>query len=358
MLLGMSATGKAQQHKLWYDQPATTWTEALPIGNGRLGAMIYGTPATERLQLNEETIWAGRPNNNANPEALEYLPKVRELVWQGRYKEAQDMATRHVQAQTNSGMPYQPFGDLYVSFPALGEYQDYYRELSIDSARAITTFTAGGVTYKREYIASLTENVIAIKLSASKKGMITCNAHLTTPQQDATIRTEDNQIVLSGISGWHEGLKGKVNFTGRAKAVTKGGKTVCSDGVMQITGADEAVILLTIATNFKHYDDISGNDTIISDATLKRASAHSFETMKQRHVEKYKSQYDRVKLNLGADRYAHLTTDRRVATFNLDAICSSAPRSQAVSPPPCREYGTTRCSPHGTANIPATSILR
>ena len=119
MLLGMSATGKAQQHKLWYDQPATTWTEALPIGNGRLGAMIYGTPATERLQLNEETIWAGRPNNNANPEALEYLPKVRELVWQGRYKEAQDMATRHVQAQTNSGMPYQPFGDLYVSFPAL-----------------------------------------------------------------------------------------------------------------------------------------------------------------------------------------------------------------------------------------------
>ena len=315
MLLGMSATGKAQQHKLWYDQPATTWTEALPIGNGRLGAMIYGTPATERLQLNEETIWAGRPNNNANPEALEYLPKVRELVWQGRYKEAQDMATRHVQAQTNSGMPYQPFGDLYVSFPALGEYQDYYRELSIDSARAITTFTAGGVTYKREYIASLTENVIAIKLSASKKGMITCNAHLTTPQQDATIRTEDNQIVLSGISGWHEGLKGKVNFTGRAKAVTKGGKTVCSDGVMQITGADEAVILLTIATNFKHYDDISGNDTIISDATLKRASAHSFETMKQRHVEKYKSQYDRVKLNLGADRYAHLTTDRRVATF-------------------------------------------
>ena len=110
------------KHVLWYDRPAYTWTEALPIGNSRLGAMIYGTPGSERLQLNEETIWAGRPNNNANPEAKEYLPKVRQLVWEGKYKEAQDLATAHVQANTNSGMPYQPFGDLYINFPGNGEY--------------------------------------------------------------------------------------------------------------------------------------------------------------------------------------------------------------------------------------------
>ena len=145
-------TKTGNSHILWYDKPAAMWTEALPLGNSRLGAMVYGTPATDRLQLNEETIWAGRPNNNANPEAREYLPRVRELVWQGKYKEAQDMATAHVMAKTNSGMPYQPFGDLYVSFPGLEEYSDYRRELSLDSARAVTQFKANGVTYRREYI--------------------------------------------------------------------------------------------------------------------------------------------------------------------------------------------------------------
>ena len=119
-----SSLGDGNKHLLWYDKPAATWTEALPIGNSRLGAMVYGTPATERLQLNEETIWAGRPNNNPNPEAKEYLPKVRELVWKGKYKEAQDMATAHVMAKTNLGMPYQPFGDLYVSFPGAGKYTE------------------------------------------------------------------------------------------------------------------------------------------------------------------------------------------------------------------------------------------
>ena len=124
-------------HILWYDRPAQYWNEALPIGNGRLGAMVFGNVFADRLQLNEETIWAGQPNNNANPEALEYLPKVRQLVWDGKYKEAQDMATAHVQSKTNHGMPFQPFGDLYINFPGTGNYTNYYRELSIDSARAV-----------------------------------------------------------------------------------------------------------------------------------------------------------------------------------------------------------------------------
>lgn len=310
-----AAPATDNSHILWYDEPAATWTEALPIGNSRLGAMIFGSPMSDRLQLNEETIWAGRPNNNANPEALEYLPKVRQLVWEGKYKEAQDLATKHVQAQTNSGMPYQPFGDLYINFPNVGEYTDYYRELSLDSARAITRYTSGGVTYHREYIASLADNVIIVHLTASKPGMITCNAQMTSPQQDVTIRTEGNEIVLSGISGWHEGQKGKVTFTGRATARTKGGNISSRDGVLQINGADEATIYLTIATNFKRYDDISGNDTLRSEETLKRAVVNDFSSLKASHVEKYKSQYDRVKLDLGHDAFADMTTDKRVETF-------------------------------------------
>ena len=335
---------KDNKHILWYDAPASMWTEALPIGNSRLGAMIYGIPSSERLQLNEETIWAGRPNNNANPEALEYLPKVRQLVWEGKYKEAQDLATKHVQANTNSGMPYQPFGDLYISFPNVKDYDNYYRELSLDSARAITRYTSNGVTYKREYLSALKDNVIAIRLTADKKGMITCTAQMTSPQQDVTICSEKDEIVLSGISGWHEGLKGKVTFTGRASATIKGG-TMCSrDGILQISNADEAVIYLTIATCFKHYDDISANDTLLSEKTLREALAKDFNTIKSDHVKFYKSQYDRVKLCLGDDKYSHLTTDKRVETFkqHLDLhlaetyfqfgryllICTSQPGTQ------------------------------
>lgn len=107
---------KAQEYKLWYDKPAHVWTEALPLGNGRLGAMVFGVPAVEHIQLNEESIWAGRPNNNANPDALEYVPKVRDLIFKGKYIEAQTLATEKIMSKTNSGMPYQTFGDLYISF--------------------------------------------------------------------------------------------------------------------------------------------------------------------------------------------------------------------------------------------------
>ncbi len=306
---------RGDNHVLWYDKPAATWTEALPIGNSRLGAMVYGTPATERLQLNEETIWAGRPNNNPNPEAKEYLPKVRELVWKGKYKEAQDLATAHVMAKTNLGMPYQPFGDLYISFPGTEKYTDYSRELSLDSARVVTSYKAEGVEYKREYISSLSGNVVLVHLTANRPGMITCNANMTSPQQDVTIASEGKEIVLSGISGWHEGLKGKVQFTGRATATTKGGTVESRDGVLQIKGADEATIYLTIATNFKNYDDISGNDTILSETTLNNALKSSFAQIKQRHYDAYSKQYRRVKLNLGNDEYAHKTTDWRVEHF-------------------------------------------
>ena len=302
-------------HRLWYDRPAQNWNEALPIGNGRLGAMVFGNVAAERLQLNEETIWAGRPNNNANPEALEYLSKVRQLVWEGKYKEAQDMATKHVQSNTNHGMPFQPFGDLYIHFPGQGGYTDYQRTLSLDSAVASTRYTAGGITYRREYIASFSGNVIAVKLTADRPGAITCNAHLTSPHADVAISSEGNEVVLSGTTSNHEGLKGKVTFTGRLTATVKGGRIASRDGVLTITGADEAVVYVAIATNFKNYADISGNDTILSENILREALQQDYGTMRERHVAHYKKYFDRVGLDLGPDLFPSITTDRRVEEF-------------------------------------------
>jgi alpha-L-fucosidase 2 len=309
----------AGPHLLWYDRPAANWNEALPIGNGRLGAMVFGNVSTDRLQLNEETIWAGQPNNNANPEALEYLPKVRQLVWEGRYKEAQDMATAHVQSKTNHGMPYQPFGDLYINLSGHGDYHDYYRELSLDSARALTTYTVGGVHYRREYIASLDGHVITVRLTADRPGSITCNAMMTSPHQDVSIRSEQDEIVLSGTSSNHEGLKGKVNFTGRVTAVHHGGQITSRDGVLSVVGADEVIFYVSIATNFRHYNDITGNDTVKSETALRTALQQDYSSMKQSHTYRYRQYFCRNTLDLGANRYGHLTTDQRVEQFKEHA---------------------------------------
>ena len=310
-----ASASAAGPYLLWYDHPARNWNEALPIGNGRLGAMIYGNVYSERLQLNEETIWAGQPNNNANPEALEYLPKVRQLVWEGRYKEAQDMATAHVQSKTNHGMPFQPFGDLYINFPGQGTYDNYYRELSLDSARAITRYSCDGVNYRREYLSSFSSDVVAVRLTADRGGMITFNAMLTSPHQDVVIQSIGDEIVLSGTTSNHEGLKGKVNFTGRVTATVKGGRLTCREGVLSVSGADEAILYLSIATNFKHYDDITGNDTLKSESILREALTKDYARMKQEHTNHYKRYFDRVRLDLGPDEYAALTTDLRVERF-------------------------------------------
>ena len=225
------------------------------------------------------------------------------------------MATKHVQSNTNHGMPYQPFGDLYIHFPSHDNYTNYRRELSLDSAVATTTYTANGINYKREYIASFDGNVIAIRLTANRKGAITCNASLTSPHADVAIDSEGDEVTLSGTTSNHEGLKGKVTFTGRLTAVAKGGHTTSRDGVLCITGADEAVIYITIATNFIRYDDISGNDTLKSESILRNALLQDYPTMRERHISHYQHYFNRVALDLGPNKHDHLTTDQRVEQF-------------------------------------------
>ena len=347
LLVIASVKLSAQEYKLWYDRPAQVWTEALPLGNGRLGAMVFGNPAVEQLQLNEETIWAGRPNNNPNPDALEYLPKVRELVFAGKYMEAQDLATEKVMSNTNSGMPYQTFGDLRISFPGHTRYSDYYRELSLDSARALVRYEVDGVTYQREMITSFTDQVVMVRLTADSPGKITFNAILTTPHQDAVIATEDGCVTLSGVSSLHERLKGKVEFQGRMIAKTRGGKKACRDGVLTVENADEAVIYVSIATNFNNYQDISGDQAQRAKAYLDAALVHDYTEAKLSHVKFFKQYMDRVHLDLGTSKEDKVPTDLRVQNFSQtnDAslvatyfrfgryllICSSQPGGQPAN---------------------------
>jgi len=338
--------GQKNESKLWYDKPAQVWTEALPLGNGRLGAMVFGNPGTEQIQLNEATIWAGRPNNNANPDALENIPKVRALVFAGKYLEAQTLATEKVMSKTNSGMPYQSFGDLRISFPGHTRYTDYYRELSLDSAKAIVRYRNDGVTYKREIITSFTDQVVVIHLTASQKKKITFNAILTTPHQDVLIACDGNVVTLDGVTSTHEGLKGKVQFQGRLTVRTQGGKISCKDGVLAVEEADEATIYVSIATNFNNYLNIDGNAAERAKNYLDKAIVHDYPEIKKAHVDFFKHYMDRVSLNLG-ENHSNETTDKRVEKFaksddaNLVAtyfnfgryllICSSQPGGQPAN---------------------------
>jgi alpha-L-fucosidase 2 len=303
------------EYKLWYKQPATTWTEALPLGNGRLGAMVFGVPASERIQLNEATIWAGRPNSNANPDAKQHFAELQQLVFTGKYKEAEQKTNEYLMEKKNSGMPYEPFGDLYINFPKHAVYTDYYRELSLDSARTVETYTVDGVKYRREAIASFTDQVVTVHITADRKNSISCNAFFTSPQQDVNVRSDGNEVILSGITANHEGVKGKVEFMGRLAAKTVNGYAVSRDGSISVDGADEVTFYVSIATNFTRYNDISGNDTVRSEAYLSKAMTHGYAEMKRSHVKYFKSYMDGMNLDLGDDQYPTVQTTDRIAHF-------------------------------------------
>ena len=309
------------QYRLWYDQPAQTWTQALPVGNGVIGGMVYGTPAVEHIALNEETIWAGQPNNVVNPNAKEALPEVRQLIFEGKYKEAQALADAKVMPRAvdkNMGMPFQPFGDLYIAMPGHADYRNYERFLDLDNGRTVVRYAVDGVQYEREVITPLGGNhVMAIRLTASEKGKISFAANMASPHENPLVGMDGNEATLLGVSSKHEGLKGKVRFMGRMAVQTKGGRTTGSNGIISVVGADEATIYFTIGTNVKSYKDITGDEAAQSRERLHKAMSLGYDALKALHEKTYHHYYDRVKLYLGPDRYANVPMNKRIEHFSV-----------------------------------------
>ena len=310
----------AQQQplKLWYNTPAAIWNEALPLGNGRLGAMVFGDPTIERLQLNEETIWAGSPNTNAHSKSLAALPVVRKLVFEGKYKDAQDLATRDIMSQTNDGMPYQTFGSVYISFNGHNDYKNYYRDLDIANATASVQYEVDGVTYKREVLTAFADQVIAVKLSASKAGKISCNVMMNSPIDKTVSFSDNNEIVMNGTGTNFEGVKGKVKFEGRLAVQNKGGKVSSKNGVLSINGADEATLYISIGTNFVDYKTLDENQEQKCKRFLEAALTKNFEEIKKAHVSYYQKFFNRVSLDLGANEKIKKPTDERIRDFKKE----------------------------------------
>ncbi|MDR2148889.1 MAG: glycoside hydrolase family 95 protein [Tannerella sp.] len=301
--------------KLWYNSPASDWNEALPLGNGRLGAMIFGTPAVEHLQLNEETIWAGSPNNNAHPLEPGVLETVRHLIFDGKYVEAENLATAKIMSQTNHGMPYQTMGDLFIAFSGHNQYADYYRDLDIGNAVASVSYMADGVRYRREMFTSFTDQAVVVRLTADKPNSITCNIFLTTPQEKIVRSMENGQLVIAGVTPAHEKQSGKVQFETRIKPKVSGGTFTVSDDIISVEKADEVILYIAIATNFVNYKDLTGDKTERCKQQINKAFENDYTTAKAEHTAFFRQYMDRVSLDLGQTSASVRPTDKRIKTF-------------------------------------------
>ncbi|GAB4003928.1 glycoside hydrolase family 95 protein [Spirosoma migulaei] len=302
--------------KLWYDKPANTvWTDALPIGNGRLGAMVYGNVANETIQLNESTVWTGSPNRNDNPDALASLPEIRQLVFAGKQREAQKLAEQTMQSKKSNGQMYQPVGNLRLHFPGHETYTNYYRELDIENAIATTTYTVNGVNYTRNVFASVPAQTILVRLSADKTGMISFTAGLSTLQKNAIIATQKNGLVINGMTAGHEGVDGKVRFNGIAHIQTEGGTLSITDSTLQVRQANSALITISIATNYVNYHDLSADAIKRSEKYLAAATKQPYLQVLNEHIRAYQTYFNRVKIDLGSTDAIRKPTDVRLKEF-------------------------------------------
>ncbi len=203
ILLGIVSTISAQENhyfKLWYNQPAEHWVEALPVGTGRLGAMVYGDPYKETIQLNENTVWAGKPNRNDNPGAKESLLEVRKLIFEGKYKEAQDLVNQKFISKTSHGMPFHTIGNLKLLFPGHENYSNYYREPDIENATASTRYGLNGVNYSTNVFSSFPYQVIIAGISADKSGSISFSATMDRPSKVNITTNGNDELILSGVT--------------------------------------------------------------------------------------------------------------------------------------------------------------
>ncbi|HON90677.1 MAG TPA: glycoside hydrolase family 95 protein [Sedimentisphaerales bacterium] len=320
MASGDAALGQppAEPLSLWYRQPARQWVEALAVGNGRLGAMVFGGVTQERLQLNEDTLWAGGPYDPANPDALEAWPQVKELIFAGRYREAHNLIGQKMMAKPLTQMPYQCMGDLLLSFPDANGVTDYRRDLNLDTAVATVVYTIDTVRYKREVFASPVDQVIVVRLTADKPSKIAFTASMTTRQKASVTVESPGTLVMQGVNGGASGIAGGLRFQSRVVVTTSGGQITTGDGQITVTGADSAVLLIAAATSYKSFKDVTGDPEALTQETLAKASKKSFETMLKDHVAEHQRLFRRVTLDLGTTPAAHRPTDERIRDPNKE----------------------------------------
>ena len=322
---------------LFYTNAAAKWTEALPIGNGRLGAMVFGGADREHLQLNEATLCAGGPYDPNNTNALAALPEARKLVFAGQYDEAAQLISKKMMAVPLRQMPYETLGDLWLDFGTnAAPVEDYRRDLDLDTAVASVNYTVNGVHFRREIFASPADQVIVIHLTADKPGQISFTAGMSTPQKAAinseagvtlfTHITNSETLVMTGVNAGAQGIKGALKFQARVRVISDGGKMSGGhtgepdsgkdrESYAGVTAANSATIIIAAATSYKNYQDVSGDPGAVTKNQISNAAKTDFVRLLAAHVAEHQKLFRRVALDLGKSDSMNLPTDVRIAHF-------------------------------------------
>ena len=300
----------AKPLSLWYDAPATQWVEALPLGNGRMGAMVYGGTTRERIQFNESTVWTGEPRDYARSGAHRYLTQLRDLLHAGRQADAEALAQVQFMSAPLRQRAYQAFGDLRIHLPNVdsASVEDYRRELDLDSAIATTRYRSRGISYVRQAIASHPGNVIVVRLGTDRPGGL---SFVVTPGSAHRWHMRkalgSDQLSMRGIVE-----EGVIQFEARLLVRADGGRVVLTDSSASVSGATSATLVLAGATNFASYADVSADPIARNDSTIARIRGQSWESMLAAHVADHRALFRRVELELGGDTLPAVPTDRRV----------------------------------------------
>lgn len=312
----MMLSAHAQNLKLWYQQPAKTWVEALPVGNSSMGAMVYGGTSREELQLNEETLWGGGPYRNDNPKALESLAEVRNLIFSGKTMDAQNLIDQTFYTGRN-GMPYQTIGSLIIEAPDHEKAKNYYRDLDLERAVATTRYQVDGVNFQREVFASFPDRVIIVRFTADKPGELNFKVSYDSPLQ-STVRKQGKKLVLRGKGGDHEGVKGVIEVETQSQVIAEGGKVSLTDKYISVEHATAATLYIAAATNFVNYHNVKGNENKKASALLAGAMKKEYSEALKAHTDYYQSQFNRVSLSLGGEntKTARQETVKRIAGFS------------------------------------------
>jgi alpha-L-fucosidase 2 len=314
---------------LWYRQPAGEWQEALPVGNGRLGAMVFGNTAEERIQLNEETLWTGGPYDPGRSGGAGALPEIRRLLFAGDYEKAHDLFGRTMMGIPYEQMKYQPLGDLWLTFPGHEEVSEYRRELDLDEAIVRVTYRVGDVTFSREVFSSPVDQVIVVRLSADRPGQISFSANLHGVRNPAHSNygtdyfrmdgLPPHGLVLTGKNSDYLGIEGRLRYRAQVQAMAEGGETLVDYRTLHVTNADAVTLLIAAATSFVDYQDVSGDPERRVREDLAAVSEKPYDLIRADQIREHRRLFRRVEVDLGSSNAALLPLDERIQRFEEQA---------------------------------------
>ena len=300
---------------LWYRKPAREWTEAMPLGNGRLGAMVYGGVAREHIQLNEDTLWSGEPHDYNHPGAFEHLAEMRKMIAAKKFLEARKFGEEHILGIPGGQASYQPLGDLNLQFEGHEAAQDYRRELNMADSLARVRYRIGATNFTREIFISCPDQIMAIRLTCDQPKGLSFALSFQCPHPNQVAATADGRLTMSGEvqTGYFKGEKHGTRFTAEVRVSAEGGKVVAENSVLSVRGANAVTLFYTAATSYRNFKDIGGDPQAICRKHLDAAMDKSLPRLRAAHVADVRGLFDRVTLDLGGIGAAQHPTDERVA---------------------------------------------